>query len=412
MGKADILGIERLVSRVTPAICFNNTTSLPLLLLESLSSTGILERLTLGPSDTSSEALARAKSYLLVNAIVGNSLTFALGPRLLDSEHAPDNKEEPDKPNGGHENDYQNGDVEHGQQEDHTENDPSTEETSLLPNAIMEHVYSIDRRAKQKGQEHWLSFKPRTRSILELVFDFFNPPLIGAIIGALIGLAPPLHKAFFSEPNGTPAGYGIFTAWLTSSLQNIGDLFASLQVVVVGVSLASSLRKAKRGEDSGPVPWIPSLFVLFVRFVFWPVVGIAVVWAFLTKTSVLGNDPMLWFTLMLMPIGPSAMKLVAMADVYGADESEKMSIAKFLTLYHERELQFATCREITTSTSSRSGSHASTGSLKGLRKAQMGKSKENNISGANKEVSREEQTYVGSTSNVDRAAKMSIGEEE
>lgn len=35
---------------------------------------------------------------------------------------------------------------------------------------------------------------------------------------------------------------------------------------------------------------------------------------------------------MLMPTGPPATKLVAMADVSGADENEKMSIAKFLTI--------------------------------------------------------------------------------
>lgn len=35
---------------------------------------------------------------------------------------------------------------------------------------------------------------------------------------------------------------------------------------------------------------------------------------------------------MLMPTGPPATKLVSLADVSGAAEEEKMSIAKFLTL--------------------------------------------------------------------------------
>jgi hypothetical protein len=35
---------------------------------------------------------------------------------------------------------------------------------------------------------------------------------------------------------------------------------------------------------------------------------------------------------MLMPTGPPATKLVALADVSGCDEDEKMSIAKFLTI--------------------------------------------------------------------------------
>ena len=41
---------------------------------------------------------------------------------------------------------------------------------------------------------------------------------------------------------------------------------------------------------------------------------------------------MLWFSMMLMPTGPPAMKLTALADVNGSSEQEKMSIAKFLTV--------------------------------------------------------------------------------
>ena len=36
--------------------------------------------------------------------------------------------------------------------------------------------------------------------------------------------------------------------------------------------------------------------------------------------------------LIILQAGPPAMKLVAMADVNGSDEGEKMSIAKLLTL--------------------------------------------------------------------------------
>ena len=317
---------------VTPAVCFNNTTALPLLLIESLSSTGILDRLILGPEDSVNEALTRAKSYFLVNAVVGNSLTFALGPRLLDCEHTTEEIGNIGQaPGSGHNGEHQNGDIEHGQTENGGVHEPN-EETSLLPEAVIRPAESISTSAKQAGEEYWLSFNRRTKSTLELFYDFFNAPLIGAIIGALVGLIPPLHKAFFSEPNGTPSGHGIFTAWLTSSLRNIGNLFPSLQVVVVGVSLASSLRKAKRGEHSGPVPLVPTLFVLFVRFVLWPLLSVLIIWAFITKTSVLGDDPILWFAMMLMPTGPTAMSLVSMADVNGADEDSKMSIAKFLTV--------------------------------------------------------------------------------
>jgi len=72
--------------------------------------------------------------------------------------------------------------------------------------------------------------------------------------------------------------------------------------------------------------------MLVVRFMIWPVISIIVIWAIATKTSLLGDDPILWFTMMLMPTGPTAVKLVTMADCNNADEEEKMSISKFLVV--------------------------------------------------------------------------------
>jgi hypothetical protein len=88
-----------------------------------------------------------------------------------------------------------------------------------------------------------------------------------AIIGATIGLAPPLHSAFFNEPSEG----GICMAWLTASVKNVGDLFAALQLVVVGVKLSCSLLKMKKGEASGSVKLIPVFSIFFIRFLLWPV---------------------------------------------------------------------------------------------------------------------------------------------
>lgn len=43
-------------------------------------------------------------------------------------------------------------------------------------------------------------------------------------MGAIIGLAPPLHRALFAD---TEQG-GYSKAWLALSVKNIGDLFAAL----------------------------------------------------------------------------------------------------------------------------------------------------------------------------------------
>ena len=200
--------------------------------------------------------------------------------------------------------------------------------TPLMPSFIYNLELQTERRAYAFGKKRWDTFSPRFQSFLLFLYDFVNAPLIGAVIGIVIGLTPPLHRAFFSQSYEG----GFLNAWLTSALSSVGNLFVSLQVVVVGVTLASSLRKMKRGEASGNVPISATVFVLVIRYVLWPVMSISIIWLLASKTNILGKDPILWFAMMLMPTGPPAIKLVAMADVTGASEDEKMSISKLLVV--------------------------------------------------------------------------------
>ncbi|THY10650.1 membrane transporter [Aureobasidium pullulans] len=299
---------------VTPALAFNNTTSLPLLLVQSLQSTGILDSL-----DASGDAVDRAKSYFLVNAMVSNSLTFALGPRLLNGQEEDSPDEEPEK-------DEQ--DEEQAERASIHEHQEENEETSLLPNRAVRPTVKGIYKTHKKLANFYASLSPRTQATLDFLYQFCNPPLIGAVLGGIVGLVPALHTLFFSSPN--EGGY--LNAWLTSSIKNIGDLFASLQVVVVGVKLSQAMLRYKKGEQSGSVPWTPFTIITIVRFIIWPLISIPLIWILASKTSVLSDDPILWFAMMLMPTGPPAMKLTALADVSGAGDEEKMSIAKFLTV--------------------------------------------------------------------------------
>ena len=337
--------VFKLPSWVTPAISFNNTTALPLLLIESLSATGILDDLLASETDTASAALNRAKSYFLVNAIIGDSLTFALGPKLLDGEEAPDKKKDEDqgKPDHGpargtlfpHSGESSaeagNGHAEaDGHEDDDEDTEEANEQTSLLPGPVVRARLAAERYGHVQGKDKFEKFPKWLQSFLEFAYAFLHAPLIGAVTGAIIGLVPPLHKAFFGDPNSG----GIFTAWLTDSVKQIGGLFAALQVVVVGVKLSSSLRKMKRGEDSGTVPWLPLIFVTIMRFIVWPAyvfsfqliylsyplislwtwrricsehtliyglylrrISIAVIYLFASRTSLLDNDPILWFAM-------------------------------------------------------------------------------------------------------------------
>jgi predicted permease len=270
---------------VTAALMFNNTTSYPLLLIQSLDETGILTAL-ITTDESTRDAIERAKSYFLV----------AVGPRLMDSEHAPEPSD--DKSDLGDEDEPTNPGWRNGIESD----EPATEQSTLLhqhrharresrffPSQPRESSVSkvMDRRPSIVPRRKWIQLGERTKWWLLFLSDFLNAPLLGAILGAIIGLVPALHVAFFAD---TLDG-GIFSAWLTSSLKNVGGLFVPLPVVVAGVSLYLSAQKARAGDGGNGTPWVTTAFILVIRFVIWPVVSIAVVYGLAKNTNVLGTDP-------------------------------------------------------------------------------------------------------------------------
>ncbi|OQO12266.1 hypothetical protein B0A48_02907 [Cryoendolithus antarcticus] len=313
------LGLTRIFkmpSWITPALAFNNTTSLPLLLVQALDAAGILDSI-----DSSSGLVDRAKSYFLVNAMISNSLTFALGPKFLDCSEDMDASERKEE-------DHLGEDPDEILESQIREASQTNEETSLLPRPVARGITRATLKTSSKWHALYDPLPHWAQETLLFLYQFVNPPVIGAILGALIGLTPPLHRLFFS----TQDEGGYLDAWLTSALRNVGDLFAALQVIVVGIKLSTAMLKWKKGEASGTMPWGPFVLVSIVRFVIWPAISIPVIYVLATKTGTLSEDPMLWFAMMLMPTGPPALSLTAMADTYGAEEGERMSIAKFLTV--------------------------------------------------------------------------------
>lgn len=297
---------------------FNNTASYPLLLIGALEATGILSTL-LVKGESADAAIERAKSYFLVFSTVSSCLTFAVGPRLIDTEHPPEHDSDSDagssdgddtsadEPPAREETGLLTGDylavpdVFHSPFGDARSFFPSTRQpaSSAIATANGTSAGPSRRRASFVPRKRWVKLSPRTKWWLLFVADFFNAPLLGALLGALLGLTPPLHRAFFSDAHDG----GIFTAWLTASLQNIGTLFVPLPVVIAGTSLYAAYRgsRDKGQRQFTGLPWGTVSFVMLVRFVLWPAVAIGFVYLLAAKTSVLGHDPMLWFTMMLMP---------------------------------------------------------------------------------------------------------------
>jgi auxin efflux carrier family protein len=300
------------------AAAFNNTTSLPLLLMRALESTGVLKRLLLD-GDTMSKAISRAQSYFLACSIIGNCLTFAVGPHLMKPAETPQGGATHKNPS---------------QRIDHSAPPSPMIETSDERTSLLSHTQTDGRPSTshqhQPGPQNFKSM------LIALLRDVFNEPTVGALLGLLIGVVPALHRAFFASSTSG----GVFTPWLTASLVNIGQAFVPLQVFVVGVTLSQSFHQGHFSQNTATSgtpsrAWstiLSTLFILGFRFILWPLISLPLVYLLAVHTNVLGNDPILWFSLMLMPAGPPAMKLIAMANVGGAEESAKIAVARVLAV--------------------------------------------------------------------------------
>lgn len=351
---------------ITCAIMFNNTTSYPLLLAQSLGQTGILKELS-AKGDSTDAMIERAKSYLLVYSTISSCLTFAVGPRLIDTEHAPESDDEGRRSSVSSLTDPEDqaSSAENGRRSSEAGRRPS-ERTRLLRTPVRHRrrelarqtsvtritffpskpkFTTVKRRPWYIPRLKWSELGPKTKWWLLFLYDFLNAPLIGAVLGAILGLVHPFHKAFFNDMMDG----GIFTAWLTQSFKSLAQLFVPIPLVVAGVSLYSSYQESKQASADSPVvrmpfadprpvarvPWGTTAFILAVRFAIWPVLSIGSIYWVITSESMkglLGDDPMLWFTLMLMPTGAPAMKIITMIQVSDAGVEDEQRMAKILTI--------------------------------------------------------------------------------
>jgi predicted permease len=242
---------------VTPACAFNNTTSLPLLLLQSLESAGSLEAI-IPEGQSVSDAIKRAQSYFLVCAVTTKTMSYALGPRMLrDIDKSEDDGTDEDEERG----------VEEPEPEHHPTEEEMDEETSLLPRPAQKLRHGVSSPLKRVSRFIFSLFPERVKQELTSVdTGFVDVAILCTVTGAVLGLVPKLHQAFFS-PNDEG---GIFNAWLTSSIENVGKLFTTLQMIMVGCKLGVSFEKMKRSKNSGKVPVRAILTVFLIRMVLWP----------------------------------------------------------------------------------------------------------------------------------------------
>jgi predicted permease len=248
-----------------------NSSALPLLLIEALSSTGVLDELK-RPGESTSAVLDRAKSLILLNVVVQQAFTFAAGPSILTGgQHDEDDDRLLPGPRRGGATIQ---DTEHvGLLHDHS-GDEATYGATADPHRFERPLRQLEDQPDMRWPEK-LRF---LQAPVTKVASFLEPPVVGAIIAVIFGMIPFLHKAFLSED-------GTFYNSITKALGNLGGLFVSLQMFTVGAQLASV-------KSSNPKA-VATSYVLLIRYVIMPLLSIAFVWVTAGR-GIYENDPLLW----------------------------------------------------------------------------------------------------------------------
>jgi predicted permease len=137
-----------------------------------------------------------------------------------------------------------------------------------------------------------------------------NPPLYAALAALIVGTNPVLKQIFFDE--NSPV-YLTFTR----TTEHLGNVTVPLTLLVLGAQLRNIPRA--RGEEMVPM----ASCVMTCRFVVMPVIGVILV--LVTYQHYL-NDRMLWFVLMLLASGPSAVNCMNIAQLTGTFQEEMATL--------------------------------------------------------------------------------------
>ncbi|KAI0745662.1 auxin efflux carrier [Earliella scabrosa] len=304
-----------------------NSNALPLLLLQSLATTGVLDTLS-ESGEPVAKTLGRAKSLVLLNAVVQQSLTFQLAPSIMarDDDDARGKDDDDDdlesqdrlRPGPGRMTSVAQDPERVGLLHDHDhdrECDDDDEQSDDSEETRAEQ--SLGRQAlddiADRPDIHWPERLRVLERPLKKTVSSISPPLLGAILALVIGITPPLHHAILDED-------GALYSSVTQSIENLGELFVVLQTFIVGAELAI-VRSSNPGVLS-------TSWVLLVRFIIMPALALLFVWGTAGR-GLYVDDKLVWFLLVLIPAGPSAMLLVTVAELVDISQG---AIAGYLTI--------------------------------------------------------------------------------
>lgn len=134
----------------------------------------------------------------------------------------------------------------------------------------------------------------------------FSPATLGAIVGFIIGVVPPIRKLMI----GSNAPLHV----IEDSATMVGEAAVPVITLIMGANLLKGLKGASTSV------WTV-IGIIAVRYIFLPILGILVIKG-ATQLGLVQPDPLYQFILLLQYALPPAMAIGTIAQLFGAGESE------------------------------------------------------------------------------------------
>ncbi|RIB03082.1 auxin efflux carrier [Gigaspora rosea] len=263
---------------VIVGIMFNNITSLLLGLLDGIGNTIAMQILLQNEDDNPAESMKRGKSYVMLAVLLNTLLKWSFGAFLLRKEPSDCHLDTRMLPN-------------HNDQIT-----PSNERTPLLPS--------------KKNNNQFIIPQILTK-LYTVAYGFMNPPLMASIAALFVGIIAPLKNLFFSDQ--AP----LFV------IRHTMEFIASITIPLMLISLGAQLQNLPRSKAKEMFTSIS--YVMFCRYLIMPIIGVIMI---ISTKSLYINDPMLWFILMMIASGPTAISCINLVQLTGNFE-EEMAVLLF-----------------------------------------------------------------------------------
>ncbi|RHZ78960.1 hypothetical protein Glove_153g41 [Diversispora epigaea] len=305
---------------VMTGIMFNNLASLLMGLLRGMENTSAMELFSRDKEDTPEASIKRGNSYVLLAVLFNTLLRWSLGAYLLKKETPiVENIEENDQQQITYSTTYSTIIIPTTYSAAAIKDSPLPihfETTQLLNNNNNnnnnnDHNNNNDINDHNNNNNYYYLNIIKNNKTIKKINEFMNPPLYAALLALIVGTTKPLKLIFF----GHDAPLAVFT----QAIDYIGTITIPLTLMALGAQLANLPTRPKGGKSI-----FPSIgYILICRFLIMPVIGIIIV--LLTKNWFV-RDPMLWFILMMLASGPTAVNCLNLAYLNKSFEEEMATL--------------------------------------------------------------------------------------